>query len=266
MDLAVYRRVQWINHQVAALAAFLALAACTAAADRAAARPPDAAPQLISSGPQWKNVTELRHFAEKGDPQACLEMGDRLLNGDGLAPDPAAARTWLEKAAQAGVGDAMFRLGKLHHDGIGGPRDFPRALAYYTQAARAGVPEAQHNLGAMLVSGRGIKRDYVEGLAWLVVATKNGAASDAEQRTRERLAKRPTEVAAAEARAQELLKALRDPAQRDGVMPRIGAAGEQSVPQTPKLGAPQREAPPKVEIDLAPGLTPPTPRLEVPKS
>lgn len=253
-----------------ALAALLVLSGVAppmaVAAKKKSASADDSAPQLISTGPRWRNVTELQRFAAEGDPQACFELGDRLLNGDELAADPVAARKWLEKAAQGGVGDAMFRLGKVYHDGIGGPRDFARALDYYAQAARAGIPEAQHNIGAMLVSGRGVKRDYVEGLAWLIVATKSGAVSDAEQRTRERLAKRPADIAAAEARAQELIAALKDPARRNEAMPRFGTAGSPSDLRGPRLAEPKREPPPEVKIDLGPGLTAPKPQVDLPKS
>ena len=86
--------------------------------------------------------------------------------------------------------------------------DLGRALDYFTLAARSGVAEAQHNLGAMLVSGRGVKRNYVEGLAWLIVAVKSGVGADTETQVRNRLAKRPNEIIAAESRADELVKDL----------------------------------------------------------
>lgn len=231
----------------------------------------DTLPQLVSTGPKWKNVTELRHWAEQGDAQACFELGDRLLNGDGVAANEAEARRWLERAAQGGVADAMFRLGKMHHDGIGGPRDFVRALDFYGQAARAGVPEAQHNIGAMLVSGRGVKRDYVEGLAWLIVALKSGAVSEAEQKTRAHLAKRPGDIAAAEKRAAELIAALQDPATAAQATPRFTAgsatATADSGPRRPSnVPRPKVEPPKKVNVEVAPKLAPPKPEIDLPKN
>lgn len=253
----------------APLPAFGLLLACCVAipADAAKKSPPpaaDSAPQLVSTGPKWKNVAELRRFAEQGDPQACFELGDRLLNGDGVPANESEARRWLEKAAQGGVADAMFRLGKVHHDGIGGPRDFARALDYYAQAAQAGVPEAMHNIGAMLVSGRGLKRDYVEGLAWLIVATKNGAMSDAEQKTRDHLAKRSRDVAAAEARAAEIAAALKN---RDAEVARPRVVGSVPPPGAPprSLPAPKLDGPKKVPVDLGPKPAPPKPELDLPK-
>lgn len=225
----------------------------------------DAAPQLVSTGPKWKNVEQLRRFAAQGDPQACFELGDRLLSGDGLAVDPAAAREWLDRAARGGVAEAMFRLGKLHHDGVGGPRNLELALDYYGQAALHGVPEAQHNIGAILVSGRGVKRDYREGLAWLIVAEKNGAASDAVARTRARLTKRRSaDIAAAEARANEILAALADPTKHAVAAPRFTVAGGRPV-TPPPISEPKLEAPGKVKVDLGPRIAPPRPPIELPK-
>lgn len=237
-----------------------------------AAQPPKKAeaqgftpPQLISKGPKWKTVEQLRQFAAQGDAQACFELGDRLLNGDGMTADPVAARGWLDQAARGGVADAMFRLGKMNFDGVGGTKSLELALDYYAQAAVLGVPEAQHNIGAILVSGRGVKRDYAEGLAWLIVAEKNGAASDAVARTREHLAKRPGDVAAAEKRAVELFELLKDPATRAKAAPRYGTAGARPV-TPPPIAEPKPDAPAKVKVDLGPVFTPPKPRIDLPKS
>lgn len=253
-----------------ALSFVVAATPLPAAKKTAAAAAADSAPQLVSTGPKWKNVTELRQFAERGDPQACFELGDRLLTGDGVPKNESEARRWLEQAAQGGVPDAMFRLGKLHHDGIGGPKDFARSIDYYAQAARAGIPEAQHNIGAMLVSGRGVKRDYVEGLAWLIVATKSGAVSDAEQKTRAHLAKRPQDIAAAEQRAAELTAALKNPATVAEAQPRIslGSGQARAAPPPPRVNLPRPvvEEPKKIRVDLGPKLTAPKPELELPKS
>lgn len=193
----------------------------------------DAPPVLVSTQgrrPLWKNLAELQQYAKQGNPQACFELGGRYLDGDGVPADAARAISLFEQAAQGGVTDANFRLGKIYHDGLGVPVDYARALPYFTAAARAGVPEAQHNIGAMLVSARGVKRDYVEGLAWFIVAAKSGAPTDAEAQVRTRLAKRPADIKAAEARAGELLKDL-------------GHATVRAVPTSPPPPAPLPTAP-----------------------
>jgi uncharacterized protein len=226
--------------------------------------PPDEAPQLISTQggkPKWKDTKGLKAYAAKGDPQACFELGTRLLEGDDeVVADLTAARTLLETAAAGGVADAQFRLGKIYHDARGVPRDYTKALEYYTAAARRGVPEAQHNIGSMLVSARGVKRDFVEGLAWLLVAEKSGAVSQAVAQVRERLAKKPSDIRAAEVRAEELLADLPHAAVRTGTPP-IPAIT--LPPVTPparvdtKPVAPPILAAPKIEPLAPPLITPP---------
>ena len=139
----------------------LSLAFVPAFAAKPKAVPADAAPQLISTqggGPKWKNVAELQSFAAKGDPQACFELGERSLEGDGVPKDAAKAIPLFETAAKGGITNAWFKLGKIYHDGLTGTPDYGWALEYFGNAARARVAEAQHNLGAMLVSARGVKR------------------------------------------------------------------------------------------------------------
>jgi len=196
-----------MNPRLYLLLSLLCLAPLTLAAAKKKADPADAPPQLISTkggGPKWKNVTELQQFANQGDPQACFELAERSLEGDGVPRDVAKATALFEQAGRGGVVNGWFRLGKIHHDGLAGASDYGWALEYFTTAAKAGVGEAQHNIGAMLVSARGVKRDYVEGLAWLILAKQSGAPTDAEAQVRARLAKRPAEIASAEARAAEL--------------------------------------------------------------
>lgn len=206
--------------------------------------PADSPPVLISKNggnEKWANVEQLKKFAAKGDPQACFELAERALYGDEVPQDSRQAVVLLELAAQGGVVDAWFRLGKISHDGLAGARDYGRALDYYTLAARAGVAEAQHNIGAMLVSGRGVKRDLVEGLAWLIVATKSGAVSEAENQVRNRLAKRPADIRAAAARAAELVENLPAAmvyAVRSGSPAPLAAGESRKVPPAPIITNP----------------------------
>jgi uncharacterized protein len=217
--------------------------------------PADAPPQLVSTkgdAPKWSTPAQLEQFAVRGDPRACFELGTRLTEGDKLPKDLPRAQVLLEQAGQAGIADAWFRLGKIQHDGLAGPPDYKRALDYYLLAARGGIPEAQHNIGAMLVSARGVRRNYVEGLAWLIVAGKTGADSEAESQVRTRLASRPADVQAAEARAAELLRDI------SKATVQAGPAGKSDKP-------PVTVAPPKIEPTPSPKIVlPVTPALPVP--
>lgn len=251
----------------------LALGLTSGLAAKKEKAPLDAPPQLISTeggAPKWKSTKQLRAFAAKGDPQACFELGTRMLDGDDeIASDPVQARGLLETAAKGGVADAHFRLGKIHHDGRGVPRDYAKALEYYTAAARRGVPEAQHNIGAMLVSARGVKRNYVEGLAWLILAEQAGAASTAPEQVRKRLARRPADIRAAQERAKELAADLPNAIVRTGNEPAPVVTPPRVSPPSPVVTQPDGRpalAPPKmdpigpIKIPVPVDPPPPAPR------
>ncbi|HYC71028.1 MAG TPA: hypothetical protein VEB66_07475 [Opitutaceae bacterium] len=215
--------------------------------------------------PAWKSLKELEKFAEKGDPAACMELGQRLLDGNGLAADLVRARQMFEKAAGAGVPDAFFRLGKIHHDGLGVPADPGKGFEYFLEAARRNVPEAQYNVGAQLASGRGVRRNYVEGLAWLIVATESGAAGDGEAQLRARLKGRPADIAAGEKRAAAIIAAMAKGAPVEAsanVRTTAGNAANVSprpanpLPEPPAVERPRFEPgkaeTPKVTVPIAP--------------
>ncbi|HKB91098.1 MAG TPA: tetratricopeptide repeat protein [Opitutaceae bacterium] len=169
----------------------------------------DSKPKLTSTtGSKWKSLDELKNAAEKGDPAACAQLAPLYEDGDQVPKDLNRAIELYNQAAQGGQGDAAFRLGKIYHDGLGVSMDQTKAFGYFLQGAKAGISEAQYNVGAMLVSGRGVKRDFVEGLAWLIVATRSGTDPQGEKQVRERLARRPNDIAAAEKRAQDLEKEI----------------------------------------------------------
>lgn len=217
------------------------------------------APVLVTTEgkkPRWDSVEALAKAAESGqDAQAAFEYARLLEAGDLVDRDEAQALTWYRRAAEAGHPDALFRLGKIHHDGLlGQPVDYTAAVRHYRQAAARGIPEAMFNLGAMHVSARGVKRDYVEGLAWLIVSSQHGAPAEAGiQQVRQRLSRRPEWIAAAEQRAVALAQELK------GGPPEDPANG--SAPAAP---APPPGAPVQIEPPARPALSRPKVELEKP--
>jgi len=221
-------------------------------------------PQLVSrtgGGPRWTSIADVKRDAEKGVPAACFELAGCYESGRDVPKDIGKALALYQQAAAGGEANGWFRLGKIFADGLGVEPDLPKALEYYRQGALAGVVEAQYNVGAMLVSARGVKRDWVEGLAWLIVATTHGSPPEGEQRVRAQLAKRPTDIAAAELRAKEILNQLSPP--KLAIEPRPVSREKLPLaqPTPPKIAIPP--PPPPVPIKISPPpllpLPPPAP-------
>lgn len=95
----------------------------------------------------------LRRAAEGGHLQAQTDLGGLYLSGgrDGkVKPDPAEAYKWFSAAAEQGSKESHLFLGMLLFDGKGVAKDEAAALAHWRTAAEAGIAEAQFRLGRVL--------------------------------------------------------------------------------------------------------------------
>ena len=80
------------------------------------------------------------------DPVAALRLGLAWRNGIGRAADPVAARRCLREAAYGGEPAAMFVLAHMLAVGEGGPPDVAAARAWLQAAAEREYPEALQEL------------------------------------------------------------------------------------------------------------------------
>lgn len=220
----------------------------------AAANPSAPPPLMMKAGDRvpWTNVAELEAFAARGHLQACAQLGEQLLRGDGIGQNIPRALPLLEQAARGGIGSAIFRLGMVYEEGQGVTRDRLRALEYFRAAAAAGEPEGFFNVGAAYVGAHGVKRDYTEGLAWIILAAKRGAGGNTEQTVRDRILKlrRPEWITAAEARAPAIereLAAKKSTALLPASSPSLAPAPAPGPAPTIAPLAPKAPAPAKIE-------------------
>ncbi|WP_334175262.1 hypothetical protein [Pseudoxanthobacter sp.] len=104
-------------------------------------------------------IAWLRRAAEAGGPggrQAAYELGSRLLRGDEVSKDRAAALAVLDQASQAGDLPATRLLAAALAGGEGGkPGNTAAAMAVLERGVRAGDPRAMLQLGRLEVAGGG---------------------------------------------------------------------------------------------------------------
>lgn len=91
--------------------------------------------------------------AERGDLDAQFELSIYYSQGLGVAADPAAADTWLTRAADGGHPRALYNLGAAYASGARGEPDFTRAADYYRRAAEHGSGRAAAMLAVMILTG-----------------------------------------------------------------------------------------------------------------
>ncbi len=100
--------------------------------------------------------------AEAGLISAQTSVGEYQLSGleEIVEPDFASARSWLEKAADAGHDKAQYDLARIHQSGLGAAAPDPAlAFAWMTRVADAGLPAAIFDLGLMYLKGDGTPPD-----------------------------------------------------------------------------------------------------------
>jgi localization factor PodJL len=120
-------------------------------------------------------VANLTQAANLGYPLAQYHLSAMYNTGAaGLAKDPVKARQWAERAASAGVPDAMYNLGLYLFKGTGGATDQTQAAEWFRRAAMAGLPNAQFNLANLYENGAGVPQNLTQAYLWYQIAARSG--------------------------------------------------------------------------------------------
>jgi len=119
-------------------------------------------------------IARLQNAAERGHVKAAVVLGDALLNGNGVDPDPSEARRWYQKAAEGGSTMALVRLGDFYTR-RSGTVDVSRSLEWYRKAADANISTAMIRLGRMFSEGQEVPHDYALAAAWFSRAAAAGS-------------------------------------------------------------------------------------------
>jgi TPR repeat protein len=88
--------------------------------------------------------------------------------------EPAEGRAWLQRAVDAGDGQAAYLLGHAYLSGWAGIIDPAKSVGLFRLAADAGHVDAMKVLGTLAMLGQGMPRDYVESETQLRRAAMHG--------------------------------------------------------------------------------------------
>lgn len=137
------------------------------------------------SAAQWSAVLQaeppvaaawMAAAARLGHAHAQAVWGQWLLDGHGVARNPAAALSWFESAAKQGDAMGMNMAGRCHENGWGTPVDLAAALACYRQAAAQGLDVGLYNLANQFAAGKSVPRDHAQALGLYQRAAAQGHA------------------------------------------------------------------------------------------
>ncbi|MXZ80862.1 MAG: sel1 repeat family protein [Gammaproteobacteria bacterium] len=76
--------------------------------------------------------------------------------------------------AEAGDGDAQYRLAIMYQNGLGVVRSEETAARWMRSAAFQGMALAEHGLGCMYLDGDCVRRDSAQAAVWLARAAAQG--------------------------------------------------------------------------------------------
>lgn len=117
-------------------------------------------------------VAIWRPLAERGDADAAFNLGQAYRLGRGVPLNLAVAKSWFEKAAEAGHLDAETTLGLLLFQN----GNQAEGLKWLRRAAEQGEPRALLVYGTALYNGDGVTQDRVLGYAYVSRAATQGLA------------------------------------------------------------------------------------------
>ena len=126
----------------------------------------------------------LEQAAADKDPLSMMWMARVHSTGRmGFARDTARARTLargvideVERAADAGVLEAVFLMGTAYDEGLGKEPDAASAFQWHLRAAEEGHVLGQHNVGNQYQQGRGVDQDPAAAVHWWRLAAERGDA------------------------------------------------------------------------------------------
>lgn len=121
----------------------------------------------------------LQRAADGGLVQAQTDLaGIYLEGGAGVKRDTQVAYSWFKRAAEQGSAEAGFFLGYILYNGLDMPRRHDEALKHWHKAANGGVSEAWYYLGRDRLLTSGSAR---EGADWLRRAAEGNVPKIAAQ-------------------------------------------------------------------------------------
>lgn len=150
------------------------------------AAPPPAAPAAqppaapVAQPAQRQQVQPETAFAlvsaqaEKGNPQAMLQLGGFYEQGVGVGRNYSKAFEWYRKAADAGRPEGYYNLGVCYEIGMGAAGDMAKSIQNYQKAAEMGLTQAMQKLASIYITGAGVPRNTALGMAWLEKAAGAG--------------------------------------------------------------------------------------------
>lgn len=122
------------------------------------------------------SINELLELVNKGDLEACRNLGHKYANGDGVAQDYVKAMEYYQIAADKGDPDAIYSLAYCYLFGLEGNENHQKGVELMKIAAEKDVAVANEHMGWIYFRKRFAPVDYEKSFAYMKRAADLGDA------------------------------------------------------------------------------------------
>lgn len=112
--------------------------------------------------------------ANEGDPFAQQELGSRYLIGKGFQPDTVKAISWLKKAVDQELPQAIYNYAILYFNGIGFEWNPFEAYRLFKKSAFNNLAQGKYAYGVLLTENLIVNRNYSEAYKWIKNSAEMG--------------------------------------------------------------------------------------------
>ncbi len=120
----------------------------------------------VLASPAQEAAPWMAAAAKLGSHEAQAVWGQWLLDGRGMARNPAEGFKWFLKAAFQGHAMGMNMAGRCLENGWGTEVDLPAAAMWYRKAAHKGLDAGMYNYANQLAAGKSLPQDHAAALQW----------------------------------------------------------------------------------------------------
>jgi len=143
------------------------------------------APLNVLAAHETSYVIQLRGLAGQGDGESLFALALLYEHGDqGVTRDPEQAAALFLQAGKAGIPGACLYLGIKYENGNGVVENQAEAVRWYCCAATKDWAMAQFFLAGLYEKGKGVDKDKIKALAWYGLAEEQGYPGAREAMTR----------------------------------------------------------------------------------
>ena len=143
----------------------------------------------VPSGMSLRGPVEIENSCINANPNDCLQLAQRYIDGNGAQRDLAHAARLYRRACDRDLAVGCMRLGEMHTSGQGAEQDSgkasemfarayelgdPNALGLWQHACETGVGDGCTMLANRYLKGDGMPKDRVRGMALLANACSQG--------------------------------------------------------------------------------------------